>query len=86
MLTKGLGFAISLLVQARRMEQSPSMKQHIILGQDISDAEALRDQWLSENPAIKVLRVHRPRLEPESWLTLLGGHNIPRVSITIEYE
>lgn len=62
------------------------MKQHLILGQDIRDAEARRDQWLSENPAIKVLRVHRPQREPQSWLTRLGGNNIPRVSITIEYE
>jgi hypothetical protein len=62
------------------------MKQHMILGRDNDDAEAERDQWLSENPAIKVLRVHHPKQEPETWLTRFGGHNVPRVSITVEYE
>jgi hypothetical protein len=62
------------------------MKQHMILGRDNRDAEASRDRWLSENPSIKVLRVHRPQREPETWLTRLGGRNVPRVSITIEYE
>jgi hypothetical protein len=62
------------------------MKQHVILGRDDDDAVAWRDRWLSENPSIKVLRVHHPMPEPESWLTRLGGRNIPRVSITVEYE
>jgi hypothetical protein len=63
-----------------------AMKQHMILGRDNDDAEASRDRWLSENPSIKVLRVHRPQPEPETWLTRLGGRNVPRVSITVEYE
>ena len=62
------------------------MKQHMILGRDNDDAEASRDRWLSENPSIKVLRVHRPKPEPETWLTRLGGRNVPRVSIIVEYE
>jgi len=62
------------------------MKQHLILGRDNDDAEAWRDRWLSENPSIKILRVHHPRPEPETWLTRLGGRNVPRVSITVEYE
>ncbi|MBV8700539.1 MAG: hypothetical protein JOZ76_02355 [Bradyrhizobium sp.] len=62
------------------------MKQHMILGRDNDDAEACRDRWLSENPSIKILRVHHPRPEPETWLTRLGGRNVPRVSITVEYE
>jgi hypothetical protein len=62
------------------------MKQHVILGRDNDDAEAWRDRWLSENPSIKVLRVHHPKREPETWLTRLGGRNVPRVSITVEYE
>ena len=62
------------------------MKQHMILGKDRQDVEARRDEWLSENPAIKVLRMHRPRREPGSLLTLLGGRDVPRVSITVEYE
>jgi hypothetical protein len=63
-----------------------AMKQHMILGRDNDDAEAVRDQWLSENPSIKVLRVHQPKPEPETWLTRLGGRNVPRVSITVDYE
>jgi hypothetical protein len=62
------------------------MKQHMILGRDNDDAEAWRDRWLSENPSIKILRVHHPSPEPETWLTRLGGRNVPRVSITVEYE
>jgi hypothetical protein len=62
------------------------MKQHMILGRDNDDAEAGRDRWLSENPSIKVLRVHHPQREPDTWLTRLGGRNVPRVSITVEYE
>jgi len=62
------------------------MKQHMILGRDNDDAEACRDRWLSENPSIKILRVHHPRPEPATWLTRFGGRNVPRVSITVEYE
>jgi hypothetical protein len=62
------------------------MKQHMILGKDRRDVEARRDEWLSENPAIKVLRMHRPKREPESFLTMLGGRDVPRVSIIVEYE
>jgi hypothetical protein len=62
------------------------MKQHMILGRDNDDAEAWRDRWLSENPSIKIVRVHHPKPEPETWLTRLGGRNVPRVSITVEYE
>jgi hypothetical protein len=62
------------------------MKQHMILGRDNDDAEACRDRWLSENPSIKIVRVHHPKPEPETWLTRLGGRNVPRVSITVEYE
>jgi hypothetical protein len=62
------------------------LKRHIILGKDRRHVEALRDQWLSENPAVKVLRIHRPQREPANLLTWLGGRDIPRVSITVEYE
>jgi hypothetical protein len=63
-----------------------AMKQHMILGKDRRDVEARRDEWLSENPAIKVLRMHRPKREPENFLTMLGGRDVPRVSIIVEYE
>jgi hypothetical protein len=62
------------------------LKEHVFLGADSCDAEALRDQWLSENPTIKVLRMHPPRREPLSLLVRLGGRNVPRVSITVDYE
>ena len=38
------------------------------------------------NPHITVIRVHRAKREPESFLTLLGGRHVPRVSIIVEYE
>ena len=62
------------------------MKQHMILGKNRRDVEARRDEWISGNPEIRVVRVHRPKREPESWLTLLGGRDVPRVSIIVEYE
>lgn len=62
------------------------MKQHMILGKNRRDVEARRDEWISENPGITVVRVHRPKREPESWLTRLGGRHVPRVSIIVEYE
>ena len=61
-------------------------KTYLILGRDERDAEALRDEWLLENSAFRVLRVHHPKDEPRSLLMLIGGRDIPRVSITIEYE
>jgi hypothetical protein len=62
------------------------VKEHLILGKDRRDAEAQRDRWLSENPAIKVLRVHPPRQTPPTLLTRLGGRNVPRVFIAVDYE
>jgi len=58
----------------------------MILGKNRRDVEARRDEWISGNPEITVVRVHRPKREPESWLTLLGGRDVPRVSIIVEYE
>jgi hypothetical protein len=62
------------------------MKEHIILGIDKHDSEEQLDLWLSENPAIKVLKVHQARREPHNLLTRLGGRNVPRFSITVDYE
>ena len=61
-------------------------KQHMILGKNRRDVEARRDEWISENPHITVVRMHRPKREPESLLTLFGGRDVPRVSIIVEYE
>jgi hypothetical protein len=38
-----------------------AIKEHIILGMDEGDVEKLKDLWLSENPAIKVLRARMRR-------------------------
>jgi hypothetical protein len=63
-----------------------AMKKHMILGKNRRDVEARRDEWISENPHITVVRLHRPKREPESFLTMLGGRDVPRVSVIVEYE
>ncbi len=62
------------------------IQKHIILGRDRPDAEAKRDRWLFEHPKIHVLRVHAPKAEPNTLLMRIGGRNVPRVSIEVEYE
>jgi hypothetical protein len=62
------------------------IQKHIILGRDKLDAEANRDRWLSENPRANVLRVHPPKAEPITLLTRIGGRNVPRISIEVDYE
>ena len=62
------------------------VKEHLILGTDKQDAEKQRDLWLSQNPALRVVRMHPVKLEPPTWLTCIGSKHVPRVSITVEYE
>jgi hypothetical protein len=62
------------------------VKEHLILGTDKRDAEQQRDLWLSENPSIRVIKIHRVRREPQTLLTLIGSKHAPRVSISLEYE
>ena len=62
------------------------MQEHLFLGIDKRDAEAQRDLWLSQNPAIKVIKIYGVRREPPSLLTRIGGKRVPRVSILVEYE
>jgi hypothetical protein len=62
------------------------VKEHLILGTDKQDAEKQRDLWLSQNPTLKVLRMHPVKLEPPTLLTRIGSRHVPRVSITVEYE
>jgi hypothetical protein len=62
------------------------IQKHVILGRDRPDAEAKRDMWLSEHPQVHILRVHPAKAEPETLLTRIGGWNVPRVSIEVEYE
>ena len=62
------------------------VKEHLILGTDKQDAERQRDLWLSQNPALRVVRMHPVKLEPPTWLTRIGSKHVPRVSILLEYE
>jgi hypothetical protein len=61
------------------------VKEHIILGTDKNDAERQRDLWLAQNPSITILRVHPPKRE-QHLLARIGGRNVPRVSIAVDYE
>ena len=64
-----------------------SVKQEcLILGTDRWDAERQINLWLSQNPDIEIVRIHEMRREPSSLLTLIGGRNVPRVSVTVEYQ
>jgi hypothetical protein len=65
---------------------SDFMKEHLILGTDKRDAEEQRDAWLAQNPAVKVIKIHRVRQEQPSLLALVGRKHVPRVSILLEYE
>jgi hypothetical protein len=62
------------------------VKEHLILGTDKQDAEKQRDLWLSQNPALRVVRMHPVKPEPPTLLTRIGSKHVPRVSITVEYE
>lgn len=62
------------------------VKEYLILGTDKQDAEKQRDLWLSQNPALRVVRMHPVKPEPPTLLTRIGSKHVPRVSITVEYE
>jgi hypothetical protein len=62
------------------------VKQHLILGTDDQDAENQRDLWLSQNPAVSVVKIHGVKQEPETLLMRIGRKTVPRVSIMVEYE
>ena len=66
--------------------ESIALKEYLILGTDKRDAETQRDLWLSKNPAIKIIRVHRVKQEPPTLLARIGSNHVPRVSIMVEYE
>jgi hypothetical protein len=63
-----------------------AVKEHLILSTDKQNAERQMDLWLSENPSIKVIKLHTVKPEPQTLLTLIGSKHVPRVSITVEYE
>jgi len=78
---------IDVLLSANEMERlGTNVKEHLILGTDKRDAEQQRDLWLSENPSIRVVKIHRVKREPKTLLTLIGSKHVPRVSILVEYE
>ena len=62
------------------------MKHYVILGRDSRDVETQRDRWLSENPNVRIVRIHAPKLEPPTLLTRIGGRNVPRISVEFDYE
>jgi hypothetical protein len=68
------------------LQVRPMIQQYLILGMDNCDAEARRDKWLAEHPELRVVRVHPAKPEQPTWLTFIGGRNVPRVSIEVEYE
>jgi hypothetical protein len=70
---------------ARSRTGDSFVKEHVILGTDKRDAERQMDLWLSQHPAIKVLKVH-PLKREQHLLARIGGRNVPRVSIMVEYE
>jgi hypothetical protein len=78
---------IDVVLSANKADRSVKIvKEHLILGTDKRDAEEQRDLWLSENPSIKVVKIHRVKREPQTLLTLIGSKHVPRVSITVEYQ
>ncbi len=78
---------IDVVLSANKVDRSGRIvKEHLILGTDKRDAEEQRDLWLSENPSIKVVKIHRVKREPQTLLTLIGSKHVPRVSIMVEYE
>ena len=78
---------IDVILSANKADRPAKIvKEHLILGTDKRDAEEQRDLWLSENPSIKVVKIHRVKREPQTLLTLIGSKHVPRVSILVEYE
>jgi len=68
------------------MERLNLVKEYFIFGTDKLDAEKQRDLWLSQNPAVKVIKIHSVKREPQTLLTRIGSKHVPRVSIMVEYE
>jgi hypothetical protein len=68
------------------MDMISVKQERLILGTDKRDAENQINLWLAQNPEIEIVRIHEMRREPSSLLTFIGGKNVPRVSITVEYQ
>jgi hypothetical protein len=61
------------------------LKEHLILGSDLRDVEHQKQQWLSENPGIRVI-AENVRREPPTLLTRVGGKRVPRFSLLLHFE
>jgi hypothetical protein len=76
-------------MERAKMKHQPhfesKVREHLILGTDKLDAEKQRALWLSQNPAIKVIKIHSVKREQPTLLTRIGGKHVPRVSIVVEY-
>jgi hypothetical protein len=59
-------------------------QRHIILGRDRRHVETERDKWLAEHPEVELLSQYPPKAE-HSLLARIGGRDVPRISIEVEY-
>jgi len=63
-----------------------SLKEHVILGIDALDIQAQKDQWLVQNPHIRITETCDIKREPPSLLTRFGGKRVPRFSMLLHYR
>jgi hypothetical protein len=63
-----------------------SLKEHIILGIDAFDIQVQKDQWLAENPHVKITEICDIQREPPSLLVRFGGRRVPRFSMHLRYQ
>ena len=68
------------------MTVEEGVKEHFILGTDARDIRAQRDQWLAENPHIRVTETGDIKREPSSLLVRFGGRCVPRFSMLLRYR
>ena len=68
------------------MDMSSVKQERLILGTDKRDTEDQINLWLAQNPDIEIVRIHEMKREPSNLLMLIGGRNVPRVSVTVEYQ
>jgi hypothetical protein len=59
-------------------------QRYTIMGRDTRHVEAERDRWLLEHPEVVLVREYPPTPE-RSLLAKIGGKDVPRISIVVEY-
>jgi hypothetical protein len=62
------------------------VREHVILGTDVHDIQAQKDQWLAENPSIRITEAGDIKREPPSLLVRFGGRSVPRFSMLLRYR